>query len=50
VDITKIEHIVIGHLSSTTNSKELVLKRFAAAFPGYMSKFIVAPFEGALEI
>lgn len=41
---------VIGHLSPRTNNPDKVRERIAAAFPNYVDKFTIAPFDGELEL
>lgn len=50
VDLSKIDNIIAGHLSKTTNSPEIVMKHFGDNFPQHIAKFKVAPLEGILDV
>jgi len=43
VDLDKVRNIILGHLSGTTNSRELLTSQINEEFPNYMEKFIIAP-------
>lgn len=49
-DLDKIRNVIIGHLSSNTNSPELVRQRIQARFPKYVAKFHVAPLDYTLDV
>ena len=50
LDVTHVKKFILGHLSPRTNSPEKVLERVKEKFPDYFDKFIIAPFDGVLEI
>jgi phosphoribosyl 1,2-cyclic phosphodiesterase len=50
LDIVRVKVILMGHLSSRTNSPEKVKERITAKFPSYVDKFIIAPFDGEIEV
>lgn len=48
--IDRIKVVVIGHLSPRTNSPDKVKERIAEKFPTHKDKFIVAPFDGEIDV
>jgi phosphoribosyl 1,2-cyclic phosphodiesterase len=50
LELSDIQWIIFGHLSSRTNTPELILKQASERFPLFKMKFGVAPTEKSLEI
>jgi phosphoribosyl 1,2-cyclic phosphodiesterase len=48
--IERAKIFIIGHLSTKTNSPEKVMEHVKEKFPEYINKFVIAPFEGPLEV
>ena len=50
LDITRVRKFIIGHLSPRTNSPEKVMERLSEKFPQNLDKFIIAPFDGVIQL
>jgi len=50
LDLENIDWILLGHISSNTNSPELVLEKMHNAFPDYEKKFTCAPTSSPMEL
>lgn len=50
LDINRIKVVILGHLSPRTNSPEKVMERIKERFPNHVEKFVIAPFEGIIEL
>jgi phosphoribosyl 1,2-cyclic phosphodiesterase len=48
--VDRARKFFIGHLSDRTNSPEKVLERLKDRYPQHINKFIIAPFDGAVEL
>ena len=50
LDLDRTRKFILGHLSPRTNNPERVLERIKERYPNYVNKFIIAPFDGAVQL
>ena len=50
LDVARPRKFIIGHLSQRTNSVEKIREHIKTRFPAHTDKFIVAPFDGVVDL